>query len=102
MFSTKQVLPRRLIASLTLGESGEAVLTTRHVQFCRTTCTPIATLPIELFVYLVSVLLDLGMSVSCSYHVIMSSLLWVFSYYSLDRAVQLGCNIIIGKYRAIT
>ena len=36
---------------------------------------PIASLPIEPFVYLVSVLLDLGMSVSCSYHVIMSSLL---------------------------
>ena len=63
-----------------LGESQEAILTARHVQFCRTPCTPIApiaTLPIEPFVYLVSVLLDLGMSVSCSYHVITSSLLWV-------------------------
>ena len=39
---------------------------------------PIATLPIESFVYLVSVLLDLEMSVNCSYHVITSSLLWVF------------------------
>ena len=35
----------------------------------------ITALPIELFVYLVFVLLDLGMPVSCSYHVIMSSLL---------------------------
>ena len=61
-----------------LGESREAILTARHVQFCRIPCTPIAhiaTLPIEPFVYLVSVLLDLGMSVSCSYHVITSSLL---------------------------
>ena len=38
---------------------------------------PIATLPIEPFVYLVSVLLDLGMSVSCSHHVITSSLLCI-------------------------
>ena len=54
-------------------------VTARHVQLCRTPCVPIApigTLPIEPFVYLVSVLLDLGMSVSCSYHVITSSLLW--------------------------
>ena len=61
-----------------LGESREAILTTRHVQFCQTPCTPIApisALPIEPFVYLVSVLLDLGMSVSCSYHVITSSFL---------------------------
>jgi len=37
---------------------------------------PIATLSIEPFVFPVSVLLDLGMSVNCSYHVITSSLLW--------------------------
>ena len=59
-----------------LGESQEAILTARHVQFCRTPCMPIVTLPMEPFVYLVSVLHDLGMSVSCSYHVITSSLLW--------------------------
>ena len=49
-----------------LGESQEAILIARHVQFCRTPCTPnvpIATLSIESFVYLVPVLLDLGMSV---------------------------------------
>ena len=65
-----------------LGKSREAILTARHVQFCRTPCTPIApiaTLPIEPFVYLVSVLLDLGISVNCSYHVIMSSLIWLIS-----------------------
>ena len=37
-------------ASLTLGESREAILTARHIQFCRKPCTrtpiaPIATLP---------------------------------------------------------
>ena len=61
-----------------LGESREAISTARHVQFCQTHCMPIApitTLPIEPFVYLVSILLDLGMSVSSSCHMITSSLL---------------------------
>ena len=63
-----------------LDESREAILTAGHVQFCLTSCmpiAPIATLPIEPLVYLVSVFLDLGMAVSCNCDMIMSHLLWV-------------------------
>ena len=48
----------------TIGESREAILTARHVRFCRKPCTPIAhiaTLFIDPFIWLVPTLLDLGM-----------------------------------------
>ena len=51
-------------------------LNSRHVQFCRKPCAPIApiaTLSIELSVYLVFSVFDLGMSGNCRYHVIASS-----------------------------
>ena len=75
-----------------LGESQEAILIARHVQLCQTPCmlfAPIATLSIELFVYLVSVLLDLGMSVSCSYHVIASFLLCPLSIFLNEETRKL-------------
>ena len=52
--------------------------------------TPIATLSKKPFVYLVSVLLDLGTSVSCSCHVITSSLLWSSAHIQVKR--HHGCT----------
>ena len=59
--------PRRLslwVDGLMLGESQEVILSARQFQFCQKLSmpiAPIATLPREPFVYLVSTFLDLGM-----------------------------------------
>ena len=62
-----------------LGESREAILTARHVQFCRIPCMPIVALSTELFGLACIHISWSWISVNCSYHMLVSSLLWVCS-----------------------
>ena len=91
--------PHRLnlyIASSTLGESQEAVLTARHLQLCPKPCIPIVPIVTSSIEQSIAVLLDHGVSVI---NVTVSSLLCLYAFCESTAHVH-TCGFLLSQVKA--